>query len=180
MEGMIGEVRIFAGTFAPRTWAFCEGQLLAIAQNTALFSILGTTYGGDGRTTFGLPDLRGRFPISPGTGPGLSNVVLGQRAGGENVTMTQATMPNHSHPMNVNSGAGTTNEPTGNYPASNNVQVERGGTVYDVNSFAASPNASMGAGAVGNTGGSIPMNIRNPYLGSYYIICLQGVYPSRN
>ena len=97
MEGTIGGIRGFAGNFAPRAWAFCEGQLIAIAQNTALFSILGTTYGGDGRTTFGLPDLRGRIPISAGTGPGLSTHKLGSRSGIEDVTLNILNLPNHFH-----------------------------------------------------------------------------------
>ncbi len=97
MEGMIGEVRMFAGNFAPRSWALCEGQLLPISQNTALFSILGTTYGGDGRTTFALPDLRGRVPIQQGNGPGLSSYNLGLKGGHEQVTLTEPNMPSHNH-----------------------------------------------------------------------------------
>ncbi len=180
MEGMIGEVRIFAGNFAPRTWAFCHGQLLAISQNTALFSIVGTIYGGDGRTTFGLPDLRGRFAVGEGTGPGLPNVSLGEKFGLEQVTLTNLNLPNHNHKINVSSAAGTTNVPVGNYPAVAKLQVERGGETYDVNAYGSGPNSAMGIGAVGNSGGSIPVNVRNPYLGTHYIICLQGLYPSRN
>ncbi|MFY1113097.1 MAG: tail fiber protein, partial [Methanosarcinaceae archaeon] len=96
-EPFIGEIRMFAGNFAPRGWAFCDGQLLPISQNTALFSILGTTYGGDGRTTFGLPDLRGRVPVHAGSGPGLSTVRLGDTGGAETVTLSQAQMPSHNH-----------------------------------------------------------------------------------
>ena len=98
----IGQITLFAGNFAPRGWAFCNGQLLSIAQNTALFSILGTTYGGNGQTTFALPDLRGRVPVHAGQGPGLSNYDLGQQGGAESVTLTTAQMPAHTHPANAN------------------------------------------------------------------------------
>jgi microcystin-dependent protein len=97
MEGTIGEIRMFAGTFAPRTWAFCSNQLISIAQNTALFSILGTTYGGNGQTTFALPDFRGRVAVGTGTGPGLPNVQLGQMAGTPTVTLLTTNMPAHNH-----------------------------------------------------------------------------------
>lgn len=177
---MIGEIRIFAGNFAPRSWAFCNGQLLAIAQNTALFSILGTIYGGDGRTTFALPDLRGRAAISPGQGPGLPNVPQGSRSGAEQVSLTVQNLPNHTHSLNVSNAAGTSNTPAGNFPAASSVQVERGGTPHEVNAYASSPDSTMASSAIGNSGGNIPINIRNPYLATYYIICLEGIYPSRN
>ncbi|MBN3518962.1 phage tail protein [Algoriphagus lutimaris] len=180
MEGMIGEVRIFAGNFPPRSWAFCNGQLLAIAQNSALFSILGTIYGGDGRTTFALPDLRGRAAISPGTGPGLPNIPQGSRSGSEQVTLTVQNLPSHNHQLNVSNGAGTSATPVGNYPAASSVQVERGAAPHDVNAYGASPTSTMASNAIGNSGGNIPFNIRNPYLAANYIICLQGLYPSRN
>src|SRR3982074_103263 len=102
MDGYIGEIRMFAGNFAPRNWATCDGQLLAIAQNTALFSILGTTYGGNGQTTFALPDLRGRGPTHAGQGPGLTNHVLGETGGAENVTLTVGQIPVHNHSLMVN------------------------------------------------------------------------------
>src|SRR5512140_216933 len=112
----IGEIVMFAGNFAPRSWALCNGQLLPIAQNTALFSILGTTYGGDGRTTFALPDLRGRVPVHPGQGPGLSNYVLGEMAGTENTTLLINNMPAHNHTLNAVSDAGDTAAPAGALP----------------------------------------------------------------
>src|SRR6185295_12464655 len=116
-EPFIGMIVMFAGNFAPRNWAFCNGQLLSIAQNTALFSILGTTYGGDGRTTFALPDLRGRVPIHPGQGPGTSNYSLGQQGGVENVTVTQNQLPAHSHGVNAVAQGGNQASPVGNLPA---------------------------------------------------------------
>lgn len=180
MEPTIGEIRLFAGNFAPRSWAFCNGQLLAIAQNSALFSILGTIYGGDGRTTFALPDLRGRAPISPGQGPGLSSINQGQRAGVNTVNLTIQNLPNHNHTLNVQNTAGSSASPTNNVPANAQVQTERGGEIHDVNSYGAATNATMGSNSIGSTGGSTSVSVQNPYLGINYIICLYGIFPSRN
>jgi microcystin-dependent protein len=180
MEGTIAEIRMFGGNFAPRSWALCDGQLLSIASNTALFSILGTTYGGDGRTTFGLPDLRGRTAISPGTGPGLPNISLGERGGSETVSLNQQNLPSHSHALNVSNVSGTGSSPVNSFPAVANVQVERGGEALGVMAYGTDTNSTMASSAIGNTGGNLPMNIRNPYLGVYYIICLQGIFPSRS
>lgn len=180
MEGMIGEVRIFAGTFAPRSWAFCQGQLMAISENSALFSVLGTTYGGDGRTTFGLPDLRGRAAVGPGTGPGLPTVRLGEKEGRETTTLLAQNLPSHHHTLNVSNTAGATSTPTNAFPALSQVQTERGGENYGVNSYGNAPNSNMNNNVLGNTGGSTPVDIRNPYLPCNYIICLYGIYPSRS
>ncbi len=182
MEGTIGEIRMFAGNFAPRSWAFCNNQILAIAQNTALFSILGTTYGGNGQTTFALPDLRGRVPVGTGQGPGLSNITLGEVAGTPSTTLTLNNMPAHNHTFTgtaslpCKSGAGNADSPVGNIPA---------GSATDENySAPAGGNGSMApANVSGNTaiaGGSQPFSIMQPYLGMNYIICLQGIFPSRN
>jgi microcystin-dependent protein len=177
MEAFIGQITLFAGNFAPRGWAFCQGQLLSIAQNTALYSILGTTYGGDGRTTFALPDLQGRSPIQQGQGAGLSNYVLGQQGGNETVTLQNSQMPAHNHSLNVNNTSGTTGNPTNAYPGFA-VNSETGSEfpVYD----AAAPNGTMNAGVIGLNGGSEPHENRPPYLALNYIICLEGIYPSRN
>jgi len=180
MEPFIGQIMMFGGNFAPRGWAFCEGQLLPISSNTALFSILGTTYGGDGRTTFALPDLRGRAPIHAGHGPGLSDIRLGQKGGVEQVTLTASNMPSHNHPVNVSSAAGTSSSPSGAYPAASQFQADRSSPVVEVNSYGNSTNATMGASTVGNAGGNIPFNNRDPYLGVNYIIALQGIFPSRS
>jgi microcystin-dependent protein len=178
MEGYIAEIRMFAGNFAPRSWAFCQGQILSIAQNTALFSLLGTTYGGNGQTTFALPDLRGRTAVGTGQGPGLSNIDLGQVAGAPSVTLTIVNMPAHTHTlagtlaMGAQSGAGNSISPTNNYPAA--------GT----NLYSATQDAQMaplnGTLTASNAGGSQPFSIMSPYLGMNYIICLEGIFPSRN
>jgi len=187
MEPFIGQIMMFAGNFAPRGWAFCEGQLLAINQNTALFSILGTTYGGDGRTTFGLPDLRGRAPIHPGTGPGLTSRRLGEKNGTENNTLTQMQLPSHTHSasgtLNANNAVGNTNNPSGNSLAISKTPIDRTNTV-DTNTYtnaaANTPMANNVSVQVGNTGGNQAVNNMQPFLGLNYIIALQGVYPSRS
>lgn len=168
MDPFIAEIILFGGNFAPRGWAFCDGQLLPISQNTALFSLLGTIYGGDGRTTFALPDLRGRVPIHPGTGPGLSTVRLGERGGQETVTLGVANLPSHSHLAHGTQGAQTATRPAGNVPSASGA-------------YAAAPDTSpMNADFIKNTGGSQPFPNRQPYLGVNYIIALVGVFPSRN
>lgn len=166
-EAFIGQVTLFAGNFAPRGWAFCSGQILPIAQNTALFSILGTTYGGDGQTTFALPDLRSRVPTGPGQGPGLSNVNLGEQSGVESVTLTQAQMPAHGHTVAASSTAGTASRPAGNFPAGNG-------------SYAATSDSAMNPAMIQAAGGSQPHENRQPYLGLNFIICLEGIFPSRD
>ena len=180
MEGTIGEIRMFAGNFAPRTWAFCSNQLLSIAQNTALFSILGTTYGGNGQTTFALPDFRGRVAVGTGQGPGLSNITLGQLAGTTNVTLTTGNMPAHTHPLTGtvspqgNQGAaGLTNDPSNRRFAGTNIFT---GAATDLATMA----PAVSTLAIGATGGSQPFSIMPPYLGMNYIICLFGIFPSRD
>jgi microcystin-dependent protein len=172
----LGGIFMFAGNFAPRGYALCQGQLLPISQNTALFSILGTTYGGDGVTTFALPDLRGRGPIGAGNGPGLSPVVLGERAGSQNATILTSNLPAHTHTLNGSTSAGTQPLPTGNALAS--VQDSQGGqsTAY----INAAANTPMVATSIGTTGGNLPLSIQNPYLGLNFIIATQGIFPSRN
>ncbi len=169
----IGQITIFAGNFAPRNWAFCNGQLLFIAQNTALFSILGTTYGGNGTTNFALPDLRGRVPIHFGQGPGLSNYVEGQLGGEESHTLTQNEMPAHNHQANSVAGGGNQASPAGGLPA-----IESTGTSLDYSSGVA--NAAMGNSMISTAGGSQPHNNMQPYLAVNYIIALNGIFPSRN
>lgn len=166
MEGFIGEIRLFAGNFAPRAWMLCDGQLLSIAQNTALFSILGTTYGGDGRTTFALPDLRGRAPIHPGNGPGLTSRRLGEKTGAEQANLTVANLPAHNHTM-----------ATSNLDA--DVKHSTQGYLNGENNFASTANQTAIANTIGNTGGSQPVSIMQPVLAVNYIICVQGIFPSR-
>jgi len=173
---MIAEIRLFAGNFAPRGWAFCQGQILSIAQNTALFSLLGTTYGGNGQTTFALPDLRGRVPVGTGQGPGLPSVNLGEMAGAPTHTLISTEMPAHNHTAQATgvSSAGNTTAPGG--------AAWAGSTARDNVYSTSAPNTPMAANtvSVGLAGGSQPHNNMQPYLGMNYIIALEGVYPSRN
>jgi len=171
-EPFIAEIRIFAGNFAPRSWAFCNGQLLPVAQNTALFSLIGTTYGGDGRTTTALPNLQGRAPMHPGRGPGLTSRHLGERGGVETVTLTEAQMPNHNHTLMSSSSPGTTFSPTDNSVLARSV----GGNAFDDTD---NLNSSLNEGTITETGGSQAHNNMQPYLAINYIIALQGLYPSR-
>jgi len=179
MEEYIGIVKLFAGNFAPRGWAFCNRQILSIAQNTALFSILGTTYGGDGRTTFALPNLGGRVPV--GTGPSTTgpSYTIGEMGGQENVTLIQTEIPQHTHIIQANAGVGSTNVSTGNFPAGGQTQADRSSQPLPTNSFATSPNTTMNPQVVGMAGGSQPHTNMQPYLAMNYIICLQGIFPSR-
>lgn len=172
-EGFLGEVKMFAGNFAPRGWAKCDGQLLAISSNPALFSILGTMYGGDGRTTFALPDFRGRTAVGTGTGPGLSPVTQGSRFGTQSNTLNILQLPVHNHTFSISavSELGNTNDPTGNYHANSGLfdnEYRNSGTVVPMHS-----------GTSSNAGASQPVENRQPSLGMIYIICTQGIFPSR-
>jgi microcystin-dependent protein len=170
-DPFIGEVQWFAGNFAPRGWAFCDGQLLSISSHSALFSILGTTYGGDGRTTFGLPDVRGRVIVHQGTGPGLTNRRLGARGGSETETLATNQMPSHTHTLRASGGSATAIVPNGNVLAS------PGRTrMYD----SGVANADMHASAINPAGGSQSHNNMQPYNTLSCIISLQGTFPSRN
>ncbi|MFZ4639882.1 MAG: phage tail protein [Nodosilinea sp.] len=160
-EGTLGEIRLFAGNFAPRDWAFCHGQLLPIAQYTALFSILGTTYGGDGRTTFALPDLRGRFPIGASQGPNLTFRELGAQGGSETHTLNTSEMPARQSTLATSGKLGTASDP-GNLVA------------------AGASDGPTGKVTTAVDGGNRPHNNMPPYLGINYVICLQGYYPSRS
>lgn len=170
-EPFVGEIKMFAGNFAPRGWALCDGQLLAISQNDTLFSLFGTIYGGDGRTSFGLPDMRGRIPIHAGTGPGLSPRPLGSKAGAESVTLTVTQLPAHSHSPQAISGSGSLASPENalwsdasqaHYTTDHNVD----GTMHDA--------------AVLHTGGSQGHNNIMPFVALNFIVALFGIYPSRN
>ncbi len=185
MEGTIGEIRMFAGNFAPRAWAFCNGQLLAISSNTALFSILGTTYGGDGRTTFALPDLRGRVPIHPGTGPGLSTKKLGQRGGVEDVILNTTQMPNHFHNVGALKGTIMVNEDDGESedPVGKNFGLAQNNALPYNAEGASAPMAPNTVNISGNTlatGGNQGHTNVQPFNCVNFIIALQGVFPSRN
>ena len=176
-EPFIGAVVMFAGNFAPRGWAFCQGQILSIAQNTALFSILGTTYGGNGQTTFALPDLRGRCPIGPGQGPGLPAVSLGEVSGTPSQTLLVTQLPAHNHLIRANANNANDSLPANAYPAAAIVPSDSNKSVSAYHS--ATDGTLMNAGAVSPTGGSQPFSIMQPYLGLNYIIALEGIFPSR-
>lgn len=169
MEPFIGMIVMFGGNFAPRSWALCDGQLLAISSNSALFSILGTTYGGDGRTTFGLPDLRGRAAIHPGNGPGLSSYRLGEKGGREQVTLTANELPSHTHGLTGLDAEASTGNPTGAQPATARDDI-----------YATSGNGVALGGATAATGGNRSFEIIPPFQCVNYIIALQGTYPSRS
>lgn len=175
-EPFLGEIRIFGGTFAPLGWALCQGQLLPIAQNAALFSLLGTTYGGDGVQTFALPDLRGRAVLGFGQGTGLSPYTQGQMGGVETVTLNTQQMPAHSHTVAATEAQSTT-DPKGAVPA--NTQPPTPGAAPKV--YGASPDGktTMNSAMIGQTGGNQPVSVQQPYLVINYIIALQGIFPSR-
>jgi microcystin-dependent protein len=169
---MLGSICIVAFGYCPQGFVEASGQIMAINVNTALFSLLGTTYGGDGRTTFALPDLRGRVPRGLGTGPGLGNVVEGQLGGQETVTLTQANLPTHTHTVlaGASTAPGNADSPTGTVPARTpGTGTYTSGTV----------NTTMAAGSTGPSGNSQPVGIVDPYLGLRFCIATQGIYPSR-
>jgi microcystin-dependent protein len=169
-DGFIGEIRMFAGNFAPRDWAFCDGQLLAISQNTALYSLVGTIYGGDGRVTFGLPDLRGRLAMHAGNGPGLTPWPQGLKSGTESHTLTINNLPSHNHGVGIPSAAeGDRDYPIGNYLAGNGI-----------NGFKNASDGNLANFNTVNTGNNQSVNHMPPYTTVRYIICLFGTYPSRN
>ncbi len=161
---------MFGANFAPRSWAFCDGQLLPIAGNSALFSLLGTVYGGDGRTTFALPDMRGRLPMNFGTGPGLSPRQIGQRGGTEKVTLIANQMPAHKHAQQGSTDQALTRDPAGK------VTADAEFTMYSDSA----PNTAMSTEAIGDAGGDQPHTNLMPFLVVNFIIALQGVFPSRN
>ncbi|MEM9276715.1 MAG: tail fiber protein [Cyanobacteria bacterium P01_F01_bin.143] len=179
-EPFIGEIKIFGGSFAPRGWALCNGDLLAISGNTALFAILGTTYGGDGRTTFALPDLRSRLSVHSGNGSagiGLPAVQLGERGGAIDVTLNANNIAGHTHPGNLRSVVETANA---TIPVSAALGITSANQYY---SGSTAPSQNMATGSVtvdANSGGGTAVNIRNPYLGLNFIIALEGTFPSRN
>jgi microcystin-dependent protein len=168
----VAEIRIFPFNFAPKGWAFCDGQLLAISQNTALFSLLGTTYGGDGKSTFALPDMQGNAPMHPGQGPGLSLHDLGETGGTDTVTLLESEMPSHNHSQMGNATTATKSLPTGN-------SFARGASMTPYLAPAGAPLVSMSQNAIAPAGGDQPHNNMMPYLTLNFCIALQGVYPPR-
>ncbi|QIE58281.1 phage tail protein [Rasiella rasia] len=171
MTPFLGQIQAFGFNFAPRGWAICQGQLLPISQYSALFALIGTTFGGDGRTSFGLPDLRSRSIVGIGNGPGQDNISWGERGGNHTHTMTVAQMPQHNHSVKVGVNTGTGDEASSTSVLSSSA-----------NSFSedVTPGASLGGVTQSNMGSGQAYNIRNPYLGIYVCIALQGVFPSRS
>ena len=170
-EPFVGEIRMFGFGFAPQGWALCNGQLLPISQNTALFSLLGTTYGGDGRTTFALPNMQSRVPVCQGQGPGLSSYAEGQAGGAETVTLPAAQMPGHTHPVKASSSAAGSDQPGGRALARSASHI-----------YTAEPDTStvMNADMLGGAGGSQPHGNIQPYLAVNFCIALTGIFPPRN
>lgn len=178
-DQFLGEIRMVGFSFAPAGWALCDGTLLPIAQYQALFALLGVTFGGNGTTTFGLPDLRGRSPVGMGTGPNLATITQGELSGTENVTISTPQMPNHTHVLKV---AGTETSSAATPSGTNNVLGASGtgqgsATIW---STALNSPVSLNPAQVGAAGGSLPLPIRNPFLGTNFIIALTGLYPSRS
>src|SRR5262245_25519060 len=166
----LGEVRLFAGNFAPTGWALCNGQILSIAQNTALFSLLGTTYGGNGVVTFALPDLRGRVPIHVGQGPGLSPYDAGEVGGAEAITLLTSEMPSHTHTLNGSSSNGVSDAAASNVPARAPSAIPQSAPATDT---------SLASDAVGSSGGGQPHNSMQPYITLNFIIATTGIFPQR-
>ncbi len=176
----LGEIRMFGGTFAPAGWAFCNGQLIAISQNSALFALLGTTYGGNGQTTFGLPDLRGRVPMGQGQAPGLSYRNLGEITGTENVTLLSTNLPAHTHTVSLSSPAttslGTLMEPG---PSAIPAASKQRNAQY-ASSASANTQLPVSTGNTASAGNNIPFSVMQPSLAVSFIIALEGIFPSRN
>ncbi|TGE12812.1 phage tail protein [Hymenobacter elongatus] len=182
MDEYIGIIKLFAGSFAPKNWAFCNGQLLPIAQNQALFSILGTMYGGNGTTTFALPNLNGRVAVGTGQLAGGSNYDQGQVGGMESVTLTSAQMPAHTHQLVANTGPGNTTAPAGALLSVPAAAVASSGDEVTVTAYASAATtlAPMNPSSLTPTGESLPHENRPPYLALPYIICLYGAFPPRD
>lgn len=173
-DPFLAEVRIFGFSFAPRGWATCDGQLMQISQNAALYALIGTYYGGDGRVTMGLPNLQGRIPMHPGNGPGLYPHSLGEMGGYSSVTLSEAQIPAHTHQVTTGFDASDTNT-----PASNTFMGSSTGTnAYNITS--SSPTTPMASSSLSNSGGSQPHQNMQPYMPLLFCICLDGIFPSRN
>jgi microcystin-dependent protein len=173
MDPFLGEIRLFAGTFAPAGWNFCDGTVLPISTNDALYALIGTTFGGDGQTTFAVPDLRSRVPIHQGQGAGLPAYTIGETGGTESVTLVVTQTPAHNHLFNAQPITGTVDDPTGAFvsiPADTTCLIYRSATAA----------VALAAGTIGSAGGSQPHENRQPFVAINYIIALAGIFPSQN
>lgn len=181
VDVFIGTIQPFGFNFAPRGWMACNGQILAISQYTALFSLIGTTYGGNGTTTFALPDLRSRVTVHQGTGPGLSTYVMGEQTGSEQVTILNSNMPMHNHQVMASSSAATAAAPANNMvlAAANGVNETSGDSVK-VQIYGATANTTLSPTAIGMAGGSVPISVLQPLLVVNFCIAVEGIFPSRN
>lgn len=182
MEGTMASIYLWAANFAPLGWGYCDGSLQSIANNSALYSLIGTTYGGDGIQTFGLPDFRGRAPIGTGQGPGLPNYDLGQTGGANQVTLNQNQLPAHFHVVDRASGSfkvGVSSNPATTDEADGGVLTNTGNNFYTTGGAIGALGGVQLSGNTGVAGGNAPVNIMPPYLGISYIICMEGIYPSR-
>lgn len=175
MQPFLAQILLLTFYFSPKGWALCAGQIMAINQNQALFSLLGTTYGGNGIQTFQLPDLRGRVPVHPGQGPGLPNYILGEVAGTETITLLSNQLPSHTHPLKVNNAAPNAVSPNGAALAQSPMISGNAAMVYS-----ASSSTTLAANAVANAGGNQPLSILQPFSVLNYSIALQGIFPTRN
>jgi len=180
MDEYLSVIKMFGCNFAPRGWVLCYGQIMSIAQNTALFSLLGTTFGGNGQTTFALPNLQGRSPIGMGNGAGLTPRVLGETGGTESITILSTQMPQHTHFIAANTGAGTTGVPTNSY-LSASPKNGSGPNAVSLNTYTTTaPDTTLNPQTVSVAGGSQPISIVQPFLAVNYSICTAGIFPSRN
>jgi microcystin-dependent protein len=182
MDNFVGEIKIFGGNFAPSGWHYCDGALMSIAEYQVLFTLIGTTYGGDGVNTFALPDLRGRIVVSQGRAPSGTTYVIGMPGGNETVTLTPTTIPSHQHTASVSTSAGTTISPNNNFLATPTDQTTNNKTIllYEPAGTSGLTNQPFLPTAITNTGGSLPHENRMPYVSISYIIALFGIFPSSN
>lgn len=179
-NAFIGDIRLFGGTYAPLGWVFCDGRLLSISEYSTLFSLIGTTYGGDGVSTFAAPDLRGRVPVSQGQGPGLSDYVVGEMAGAEQVTLNASQIPAHQHALNATTAAGSVTAPDSSVMLATPVEPTATPTLYVVPGSSGVNPSPMDAASIGMTGGGQAHANMMPTQAINYIMAVEGVYPSRN
>ncbi len=181
MEGTLAEIRMFAGNFAPRGWLFCQGQLLSIAQWTAVFALVGTTYGGNGQTTFGIPDFRGRLALGTGSGPGQPTIDLGEMSGTPTTTLILTNLPLHNHTITGTVNVQVNNDTAGLSDDATNKRLAATGPIFTASAGDLVNMAPcVSTLATGFSGSNQPFNNRSPYLGMNYVFCVEGIFPSRN